>query len=136
MKTTIGCFIALFLLAFGSPARALEPLALYDDFSSTFLDDVKWSGSESESVGVDILENVLQISKGSLHLLNRVYGNTGSDAGESTGNTRLEFADGDKITAIKATVQVNNVEATGCSANPTTNTRARTRLGGRSEERL
>ena len=78
-----------------------------------------------------MLENVLQISNKSLHLLNRVYGNTGSDTGESAGGTRLEFADGDIITAIKATVQVNNITAAGCSTNPTTNTRTRARLGGR-----
>ncbi len=130
MKITIGCLIALFLLTFGAPARALEPLVLYDDFSSTFIDEVRWSGTESHSAGADILESVRQIQRGVLHIVNTTYADMSSNTGDSSGTTLLEFTDGDKITAIKANVQVNGIEATGCLGNTTTNTNARARLGG------
>jgi hypothetical protein len=130
MKIALSCLIAVFLLMFASSVRALEPFALYDDFSSTFINEVKWSGADSHSTGADILESVRQIQRGVLHIVNTTYADMSSNTGDSSGTTILEFTDGDKITAIKATVQVNSIEATGCSGNTTHNTNARARLGG------
>ena len=62
-------------------------------------------------------------------MVNRTYGDTSSNSGSSSVFTRLDFTDGEKITAIKATVQVNSTEAVDCSNNPNA-THATARLGG------
>ena len=129
MKIASSCLMALLLLMFASPVRALESLVLYDDFHSTFIDETKWSGGGSQSAGVDVLEFVRQIQKGTLHMVNRTYGDTSSNSGSSAAYTRLDFADGEKVTAIKATIQVNSVEVGVCTSNPNA-TYARARLGG------
>ena len=120
--------MALLLLMFASPGQALD-LVLYDDFHSTFIDETKWSGGGGQSAGVDVLEFVRQIQKGTLHMVNRTYGDTSSNSGSSVAYTRLDFADGEKVTAIKATVQVNSAEVVGCSNNSSA-THATARLGG------
>jgi len=119
MKITLSCLIALFLFMVGSPVRALEPFVLYEDFSVKILDETKWYGSETISPGVNIEDQVLQISGGKLHMLARFYGNVSPPAGVSRGFYNLTFANPATITAIAATVQVKNIEADGCPANPT-----------------
>jgi hypothetical protein len=108
--------------------QALEPFVSYDNFDTKFLDPDKWVGAES-NIGLVILESSREIDWGRLHLRNRIYGQTNSDSGWGVGGSRLYFAEGDKVTAIKATVQVNWVEAKGCSNNPSA-TQARVRLSG------
>jgi hypothetical protein len=76
-----------------------------------------------------ILESSREIDWGGLHLRNRIYGGTGSDSGLANGGTRVSFAEADKVTAIKARVRVNGVEAKGCDSN-TIPTRAVVRLSG------
>lgn len=129
MKIASSCLMALLLLMFASPGRALD-LVLYDDFHSTFIDETKWSGGGSQSAGVDVLEFVRQIQKGTLHIVNRTYGDTSSNSGSSVAYTRLDFADGEKVTAIKATIQVNSAVVTDCRPGNPNATYARARLGG------
>jgi hypothetical protein len=121
MKITLSCLIAIFLLMFGSPVRALEPFALYDDFKSKIIDETRWYGSESISTGVNIVDQVLQ-SSGKLHILSRFYGNTSINTGVSRGFYDLAFANPDTITAMEATVQVKRIEAGGCPDNSTPTT--------------
>jgi len=119
MKAAIICVTIFSMAMLGSFAHALEPFALYDKFSSKILDETKWYGSETIAAGVDILEQVRQISGGRLHVLSRFYGNMSSNTGTSRGFYKLEFANPDPITAMEATVQVKSVEADGCAANST-----------------
>ena len=121
-----GLVFSLALLV--GPAHALEPLVQYDNFNTIFLNQQKWIGSEPNG-GVLILDNSRENDWGRLHFRNRSYGGTTSDSGWATGGTRLAFTEPDKVTAIKAKVQVLYVEATGCAANPTY-TRASVMLGG------
>lgn len=109
-------------------ANALEPFVPYDNFRTSFLDPDKWIGSESNS-GVLILENSRENVLGHLHFRSRAYSGTASDSGYAAGGTRLVFAKADKVTAIKAKIQVFHVEAKGCATNPQY-ARAGVRLGG------
>jgi hypothetical protein len=121
-----GLVFSLALLV--GPANALEPFVLYDNFHTIFLDPDKWIGSESNT-GVLILENSRENDWGRLHFRSRIYGGTASDSGRGFGGTRLVFTEADKVTAIKAKVQVIYVEAKGCATNPQY-TRAAVRLVG------
>lgn len=121
-----GLVFSLALLV--GPAHALEPFVPYDNFNTIFLNPHKWIGSEPNG-GVLILENSRENVLGHLHFRSRIYGETASDSGWGYGGTRLAFADADKVTAIKAKVQVFYVEAKGCATNKMF-TRAAVRLGG------
>jgi hypothetical protein len=121
-----GLVFSLALLV--GPAHALEPFVPYDNFNTIFLNPDKWIGSESNS-GVLILENSRENVLGHLHFRSRAYSGTASDSGYAAGGTRLVFAEADKVTAIKAKIQVFYVEAKGCATNPQY-ARAAVRLGG------
>lgn len=119
MKTGVICVIVLFIVMFASFAHALEAFALYDNFSSKIIDETKWYGEETIATGVNIEDQVRRISGGRLHMLSRFYGNMSSDTDISHGFYKLEFANPETITAMKATVQVTSVEVTGCPSNST-----------------
>lgn len=123
----LGLVFSLALLV--GPALALEPFVPYDNFHTIFLDPHKWIGSEPNG-GVLILENSRENVLGHLHFRSRIYSETASDSGWGYGGTRLVFANADKVTAIKAKVQVFYVEAKGCTTTNTMFTRAAVRLGG------
>ena len=103
----------------GLPAQAAEPWVLYDDFSSPFLDPVKWPDANLERSRLAV--------GGGLVMTERDWGGTGSDSG------RLSFGWSDAITRsgpvtqFRALVKVLAVEATGCAANSSP-TRSRARL--------
>jgi hypothetical protein len=128
MKATFLCCLVFSMVLLGGPVQALEPLVPYDNFNSIFLDPDKWTGTES-NIGVVILESFREIDWGRLHFRNRIYSTTLSDTGWGVGGTRVTFAEADKVTAIKARVQVNWVEVKGCATNPMF-TRAAVRLSG------
>ena len=119
-----GCIVVFVVLA-GTPAHAMEPMMLYDDFNAGQIDTGKWV-REEEGAGT---EPSVQIRDNRLRLFNRSYGKTDSDQGRDEGNLFLTFSNSAAVTAIKATVQVNDVRATGCPSNPQP-TRAVTFLGG------
>ena len=129
MKGALSCFAVLLMLMVAISAQALEFFVPYDNFSSRFLDERKWTAQEASYPGVVLLENGREIEWGRFHMVNRVHGNTGSNSGLCWGANRLNFKNGDEVTAIKASVTVMGVEAKGCSTNayPTT---ARARLNG------
>jgi hypothetical protein len=120
------------MVLLGGPVQALEPFVPYDNFNTIFLDPDKWIGAET-NIGVVILESSREIDWGRLHFRNRIYGGTLSDTGWGVGGTRVLFAETDKVTAIKARVQVNWVEVKGCPSSASSNkmyTRAAVRLAG------
>ena len=91
----------------------------YDDFNATHLDPDKWFGwtcwTEPRSAST---EAIRQIQDNRLRLVYRAYGRTDSDSGKSRNELGLIFHDSAAVTAIKATVQVTDVAATGCPGNP------------------
>ncbi|MGH8070226.1 MAG: hypothetical protein ACRERE_34290 [Candidatus Entotheonellia bacterium] len=119
-----GRIVVLIFLA-GTLAHAAEPLMLYDDCNAPQIDQDKWV-REEEGAGT---EPIVQIQDHRLHLFNRSYSKTDSDQGKGEGSLFLTFANSAAVTAIQATVQVNDVRATGCPSNPE-DTYAVTFLGG------
>lgn len=122
MKATLTFVVVLLIIMLALPVQALEPFVLYDDFNSKLIDVNKWFGEQERSGAVVILEFVRGIQENRLHMANRTYGDTNSNKGTSRGYNNLRFIDGGRITGIKATVQVNDVEAKGCRENPVPST--------------
>lgn len=114
MRIVLGGWIVVLVLLAGALAHAVEPLALYDDFNAAQIDPDKWL-REEEGVGTEL---IVQIQENRLRLFNRSYGKTDSDKGRDEGSLFLTFSNPAAVTAIKATVQVNDVRATGCPGNP------------------
>src|SRR5215510_4383758 len=108
-----GCMVVLVVLA-STLAYAVEPLVLYDDFNAGQLAQDKWV-SEEEGAGT---EPTVQVQDNRLRLFNRIYGKTDSDHGKDAGSLFLAFSNAAAVTAIKATVQVNDVRVYGCPSNP------------------
>lgn len=113
-------------------AEALEPLKLYDNFEQVPINPDKWVGNEFQFGGITpefALETTQDPSGHHLRILNRYYNQTTSDTEESFGLFRLGFTHPETITAIRSSLQVRNVESTGCALNPTP-TRATVQLFG------
>jgi len=124
MKLILSCTVVLIVILTGISSQAQEPLTLYDNFESKYLDPDLWFGSVETFTGGWVLESGRQIKteptygyKG-LTLLHRGYGSTDSDSGRATMRNRLYFSDGTKITTIQAKVQAKKVQVIGCTANP------------------
>jgi hypothetical protein len=118
MKVGLTFGVALLINLLAHPVHALEPFVLYDDFTSNFIDGNKWSGGEFRSGAVVLLEYVREIKENRLHMVDRTLGDATSDKGISRGYNNLRSTNEGRITGIKATVQVKDVEAKGCQANP------------------
>ncbi len=58
MNSFVTDVVMLFVVLASVPASALEPLALYDDFSGTRLDPAKWRGSELGEWGSDAVRSI------------------------------------------------------------------------------
>lgn len=129
MKLVLRCCV-LFLGILGSvSAQAVEPLALYDDFSGPSIDGSKWFGIQSGA----LLDVAREIQGKRLHLAAKSLGISSFPGQTSGSRVRLAFANPDAVEAIRATVEVRKVEATGCPTDldPNSNpTRARMRLSG------
>jgi hypothetical protein len=119
-----GCMVVLVVLV-GTLAHAVELLILYDNFNAEQVDVGKWVKGE-EGAGT---EPTVQIQDNRLRLFNRSYGKTDSNQGRDEGSLFLTFSNSAAVTAIQATVQVNDVGATGCPHN-SQETLAFTLLGG------
>ena len=111
-------------------AEALEPLKPYDNFEQSLINPDKWAGNEFHFGGsfLDLARKTTQ-EEHHLQILNRFFNQTNSDTEESFGLFRLGFTRPETITAIRSSVQVRNVESTGCADNPTP-TRATVQLFG------
>ena len=96
-------------------AEALEPLKLYDNFDQALINFDKWRGDQFQTGGFyQELVRKTTPEDHHLRLLNRSYGNIYSQSGNTLNLFRLAFTRPDTITAIRARVQVRNVESTGC----------------------
>lgn len=96
-------------------AEALEPLKLYDNFDQALINPDKWRGDQLQTGGYyQELVRKITPEEHNLRLLNRSYGNTFSNSGNTLNLFRLAFTIPSTITAIRSRVQVRNVESTGC----------------------
>lgn len=148
MKLILACWVVLILIVSAIPSQAHEPLVLYDDFETEFLDEAKWFGRDSLGSGMTILETVREIDRtqvyyrlnpwsdefpcltpGRLRLALRTYGNQASGGSVSSAYMRLHFSHPEDIRTIQATLEVQGVHATGCGSNPAP-TQSRVRIHG------
>lgn len=107
--------VALLASMAGTPALAVEPFALYDDFNAGAINPDKWFGSQA-----GFLEEASRLAKGGrLGISFRAWGDTTSNTGSRGSNLRLNFSDPAAVTAIKATVTINRFTLTDCPLNPT-----------------
>lgn len=120
------------MLMFGT-AQAAAPTALYDNFSASQINPVKWAGGESDDARAN-LEN-LRYVVGNATLGNRLrlYGRGSSaswlNSGTLYGSNSLGFRNPNPVTAIKASVWANSATVTKCPGNPDMSV-VRARLGG------
>jgi hypothetical protein len=119
-----GCLVGVVFLA-GVVAHAVEPMVLYDGFNAPEIDPDKWV-REGDGAGVEL---IVQIQDDRLRLFNRSHGKMDSGKGREEGSLFLAVSNSAAVTAIRATVQVNDVRATGCPSNPQASS-AVTYLGG------
>ncbi|MEI2781262.1 MAG: hypothetical protein V9H25_08350 [Candidatus Competibacter sp.] len=127
MKLASGVF---FITALISSVWAGEPLALYDNFNSNFINPNKWFGrTGGAGAGLQTLEEVRLIILGNLNLLTRTYANTTTNDGDSYNNQGLGFINPSSIKAIKTSIRVIGFELNGCSNGDTTS-RVRARIHG------
>jgi len=110
-------------------ATAVPAVALYDDFSAPLVDPDKWFGAERSGGGGILAEAVRLIQANGLRLSSRSYGATDSDVERGHGSFQLVFPDANSIHAIRAKVQVVNVQSVGCAANASP-TQAAAVIGG------
>jgi len=111
----VGWLLVSLLYLLGVPAYAAECLVPHDDFNAAHIDPAKWFGFESEGPGT---EAIRQVQDQRLSLVYRSYGKTDSDSGRPRNELLLIFRNSAAVTAIQATVQVNDAAATGCPSNP------------------
>lgn len=90
-----------------APAHALEPFRTYDNFGSTPLNPALWSDSE----------RIRSIKAGALNLMQRQGGANTADTGASFSNFSENLANPAAVTALRAKITVNAVEANACAAN-------------------
>lgn len=94
------------------PEPATGVLALYDDFNSGTIDfQNRWTIRQEGGTAREIVA-------GKLHLAADVQGSTASNSGNTFDGSFLDFKNPDDVTAIRATVVVNEVTATDCAFNP------------------
>lgn len=131
MKSILRLCLVLSAILVFSPARAVEPLVLYDDFQTSPLDPDKWFSSLEPN---GILEAFIGISSlyPQLVIQNRAYGDTDTYSGRVRNTLSLRFTGRAAVTAIQATVRVEDFEVVGCSVptSPNPNTQTFARLAG------
>lgn len=134
-KGLLSCAVVLLPFLGGLPVYALEPLGMYDNFNTTFIDPDKWLGDETSTSAREIVRRIFNRH---LQMMLRVSGNMIFDTGSFTDSNRLVFVNPNPIppvpvlpviTAMEATIQVKKVTAVGCAANPVISC-ARARLRG------
>ncbi|HQN18081.1 MAG TPA: hypothetical protein PKV86_03030 [Syntrophobacteraceae bacterium] len=116
MKVAAVLFVLLSAFLICNTASAAD-WVLYDNFNTATINPLKWFGNEwTEFLTVE--ENTRMIEKNTLHLLSRIYGQTGSNTGDSEGGNRLRFRDANPIYGIKATFKAKDISVVNCPGNP------------------
>jgi hypothetical protein len=115
MKPVLQCAVMLVMVLLGVPGYTAERLVPYDDFNATLLDPNKWFGLEFGGAGTEALR---QVQDQRLRLVYRGYGQTDADHGRQRNELLLVVRNPAAVTAMQATVQVDELAATGCPSNP------------------
>ena len=101
--------------------EAVEPLTLYDNFEKGPINPDKWFGTQfnpGNTGPYEAARTIIQDPEGRhLRLLNRSYGQIGSNSGRSLSFFRLAFSNPSPITTIRARIQVLSFKSTGCPNN-------------------
>jgi hypothetical protein len=100
--------LALGLTLATASAYAVEPFRPYDNFATTPLDSARWQE----------VERVRVIRNGALNLLQRNLSANIADSGVAFYSWSESVANPAAVTAIKARITVNAVEAQACTTNP------------------
>ena len=128
MKFILGFSIILLLMMSSPSAKATDSWTLYDNFNSEFLDIAKWGESQTRTGGVVVLEEVREIEGQRLYMLIRAHGPI--QGGMHRGDKNITFPNPNTIRGVKASIKVNEVEATQCPNSGAQSTRARARFSG------
>lgn len=113
-STSLIVFAFALLVVAANPVFALEPFALYDDFTGDQIDPAKWVQVGNPAPALEI---VRRSGGNNLHLLSRTHGDTGSDVGRTQSSVRVGFINPNAVTAIKARAKVRDFEVSGCNTN-------------------
>jgi N-acetylneuraminic acid mutarotase len=97
----------------------LEPLVLYDDFSTGILEPAKWLGVGGDAALREVERNA---NNPHLALTHRAYAGVLSDSGTVGGIFGLNFARFSALTAVQFTVKALQVETVDCSPSRPTET--------------
>ena len=139
MRILLSGIIFLLVCLVGISALAQNPLVLYDDFNSAFIDIEKWTSSDSRGMGVTLLETVRELHGNRLLLVARAFGNTVPistpptpvpNFGTRPGDVNSGFGVTEVFQSMKVSVKVSQAQATGCPDFNATPTAARARLLG------
>jgi len=126
-RVVCSCCLILLIVLAGVPAQALEPLAPYDTFQGTLINPDKWFGGESfvlfprSSTAAVVgwgTEALREIQGNRLNMAYQAYGNTNANSGFIFSALNLFFTNPAAVTAIAASVKVDDVEDRGCPSNP------------------
>jgi len=114
MKNVTKSVLALsFALGLSAPAQSVERPAVYDNFNGERINPELWVPRTIDSF---ILDAAREVKNGKLRLFARVYGDTSvTDGGRNFQPLRQWFKNSDAVTSIESWVQVNSVNATGCT---------------------
>lgn len=118
MRRQIGRLLAACAVAWLPPAMAAAPWVLFDDFSAP-IDPAKWP-----DVG---MERARYISGGGLVLMQKDWGNTGTDSGRIVQSLSDTITNSTPVRQFRTNLRVLALENTGCAANPSP-TRSRARI--------
>ena len=118
MIKNIGALV-LGLAAACGPAAAVEPWALYDDFTSTYLDPGRWPATSQERRRT-VEGNVARLMQRDLSRTDLDSGRTGYSFGNS-------IARGTAVKQMRSYVRVNAVDMAACSSPSANTTPARVR---------
>ena len=130
----IHLLVLLLLVGTWGLAEAVEALKPYDTFQVGPISPDRWSGSQFNPGNTGPYEAariIIQDPEGRhLRLLNRSYGQIGSNSGTSLSFFRLGFSNPSPITTIRARIRVLSFKSKGCPNNLLDATSADARIFG------
>jgi hypothetical protein len=106
-RTAVTVLVLAATALASASALALEPLKIYDKFSSPPINGDLWLYGEHSS----------QVKGGMLVLSQRLYGHRTSSTGTIFETFRTPMAEPSDVTEMKATITVNDLEVNACAAN-------------------
>jgi hypothetical protein len=135
MKFVLGLSIVLLVTMSSPSAKATDSWTLYDNFNSEFLDVGKWGEQQNRTSGVVVLEEVRLIDREKegqrFYIFTRAHGSTVPlTSGRHRAENNITFRNPNTIRAVKASIKVNEVEATQCPDSGAPPTGARIRFVG------